>query len=281
MAHLPQLLVVVFLVGSMSAIGLGLRLLEILAPLHAVKVVAWALVANFVGAPLLAVAISRALRLDASLSMGLLLLGLSAGAPFMPKVVALARGEVALAVGLMVLLMVVTTACVPLLLPLLSDHARVDVWSIARAPVQWMLLPLIVGLAVRARAPALASRLRQVLDPLSTLAMITLIVLILVTRWESLRRILETSALPAALLFAALTAACGWLVPASAERRAVLGLGTGLRNFPAALILATQCFPEPDVAVMILVTTLTGIVLLLPAAWWTARRAAQAASDVG
>jgi hypothetical protein len=40
----------------------------------------------------------------------------------------------------------------------------------------------------------------------------------------------------------------------------------------AALVIATQNFTEPGVAVMLLVTTLAGLVVLLVAARWFARR---------
>jgi BASS family bile acid:Na+ symporter len=54
----------------------------------------------------------------------------------------------------------------------------------------------------------------------------------------------------------------------------VLALGTGQRNVAAALVIATQNFTDPGVAVMLLVTTLAGLVVLLFAARWFARRSA-------
>ena len=43
-------------------------------------------------------------------------------------------------------------------------------------------------------------------------------------------------------------------------------MGTGLRNIPAALVVSVQNFKDPNVSVMVLVTTLVGILILLPAA---------------
>jgi BASS family bile acid:Na+ symporter len=45
----------------------------------------------------------------------------------------------------------------------------------------------------------------------------------------------------------------------------VLGLGTGQRNVAAALLIATQSFTEPGVVVMLLLTTLAGLVVLVVA----------------
>jgi BASS family bile acid:Na+ symporter len=55
--------------------------------------------------------------------------------------------------------------------------------------------------------------------------------------------------------------------------RSVLGLGTGQRNVAAALVIATQSFTDPGVVVMLLVSTLAGLVVLLLAARRFARHA--------
>src|SRR5213082_2723820 len=96
-----------FVLSSMLAIGLGLTLAQIVAPLRSARLVALSLLANFVLMPLGAVALATLLRLDQPLGVGLLLLGCAAGAPFLPKLAQLAKGNLAFAVGLMVLLMVV------------------------------------------------------------------------------------------------------------------------------------------------------------------------------
>ena len=54
--------------------------------------------------------------------------------------------------------------------------------------------------------------------------------------------------------------------------RSVLGLGTGQRNVAAALIIATQNFTDPGVVVMLLVSTIAGLVVLaMPAGSWPRR----------
>ena len=58
--------------------------------------------------PLLAYVIVRAFSLDSALGNGVIVLATAAGAPFLPKLVQGAKGDIAFGVGLMVLLMVVT-----------------------------------------------------------------------------------------------------------------------------------------------------------------------------
>src|SRR5580765_7684211 len=97
-----------FVLSSMLAMGLGLRVGEIVAPLRNWRLVTLSLVANFVVMPFVALALARILRLDESMGIGLLLLGMAGGAPFLPKLAQIARGNLAFAVGLMMLLMVIT-----------------------------------------------------------------------------------------------------------------------------------------------------------------------------
>ena len=270
---ITRLAVLVFLLSSMSGIGLGLTLQQIVAPLRNVKLVVFALIANFLLAPLLAVSIARLLRLDEPFALGLLLLGLAAGAPFMPKIVGIAKGDLALSVGLMVLLMVGTTIFLPVALPLLVKGVQVNPWKIAKFLTLLLLLPLIVGLIVKARAASIAVRVRPFLERVSTVALLAMIVLLIALNFQAVLRIFGTGAIGAALLFAVLSALAGWLLGGrDPAQQTVLGLGTGLRNIPAALVVSVQNFKDPNVAVMVIVTTLAGILILVPAARMMGKR---------
>ena len=97
-----------FVVSSMLAMGSGLMFAQIIEPLRSVRLVAFALLANFVLMPLGALALAKGLWLDESFGAGLLLLGCAGGAPFLPKLAELAKGNIPFAVGGAVLLMAVT-----------------------------------------------------------------------------------------------------------------------------------------------------------------------------
>ena len=151
--QLEPWLIVAFLVSNMSAIGLGLTLRQIRAPLGNLRVVVFAAITNFIMVPLIAVGTGRLFDLANSLATGLLVLGLSAGAPFMPKIVGMAKGDIALSVGLLILLMVETTILMPIVLPHVVAGAEVDSLRIARFLVLLMLLPLAAGLMLSTRNP--------------------------------------------------------------------------------------------------------------------------------
>src|SRR5690242_3020529 len=118
--------VLIFVVSSMLAMGLGLTVREIVAPLRNARILILSLVANFALMPLVAVGLARVLRLDESLGVGLLLLGAAAGAPFLPLLAQMAKGNLAFAVGLMVLELVVTVGYLPVALPLMIPGVSVS-----------------------------------------------------------------------------------------------------------------------------------------------------------
>src|SRR3954454_24606942 len=161
-----------FVLSSMLAMGLNLTVGQIITPLRNVRLVTLSLLVNFVLMPLAATGLATLLRLDEPLGVGLLLLGSAAGAPFLPKLAQIAKGNLAFAVGLMVLLMVITVGYLPLVLPLLLPGVSVNPAKIARSLCLLMLLPLGAALAVNVKFPAAAARIGPILNKLSSLSLI-------------------------------------------------------------------------------------------------------------
>ena len=254
-----------FVVSSMLAMGAGLTVSQISEPLRNVCLVVLALLANFVVMPLAALALARVLWLEEPFGVGLLLLGCAAGAPFLPKLAELAKGNLAFAVGAMVLLMVVTVGYLPIVLPLLLPGVTVDPWQIARSLLLLMLLPLVIGLALKARYAELAARVKPVLDWISNVSLILLVCLITAANIDKVLQVFGTRGILAGLLFIALGLATGWLLGgSSADTRRVMALGTGQRNIAAALVVGSQSFSDPKVVVMVIVVAIVGLIILMP-----------------
>ena len=256
-----------FVISSMLAMGAGLTVGQIIEPLRNARLVALSLLANFVVMPLGAFALAKVLRLEEPLGIGLLLLGCAAGAPFLPKLAELAKGNLAFAVGAMVLLMAVTVAYLPIALPLLIPGVTVHPWRIARSLVLLMLLPLAAGLAVRARYADLAARAKPVLASISNVSLALQVLLITVVNIDKVPQVFGTGGILAAFLFIALGFAAGWLLggPGAGTRR-VVGLGTAQRNIAAAFVVASQSFDDPKVLVMVIVVATVGLIILMPLA---------------
>ena len=254
-----------FVLSSMLAMGLDLTVGQIMTPLRNARLVILSLLVNFVFMPYGAVTLGNLLRLDEPLSVGLLLLGSAAGAPFLPKLAQIAKGNLAFAVGLMVLLMVITVGYLPLVLPLLLPGISVNPAKIARSLFLLMLLPLAGALAVRAQFPDIAGRTKPVLDRLSNLSLILLVLLITAANINNVLAVFGTRGILAGLLFIAMGFVIGWLLggPDTNTRR-VLALGTAQRNIAAALVVGSQSFNDPKVVVMVVVVAIVGLLILMP-----------------
>ena len=267
---------IAFVLSSMVAMGLGLTVSQIIAPLRRARLIGLSLLANFVLMPVAALGLAALLRLDEPLGVGLLLLGTAAGAPFLPKLAQIAKGDLAFAVGLMVLLMVVTVVYLPLVLPLLLPGVSVNPQKIARSLFLLMLLPLAGALAVRAWFSDLAARTKPFLDKFSNLSLILLVVLITIANVNNVVAVFGTRGILAGIIFIASGFVVGWLLggPEISTRR-VLALGTAQRNIAAALVVGSQSFSDPKVVVMAVVVAIVSLLVLMP----LSRKLANSASD--
>jgi BASS family bile acid:Na+ symporter len=133
--------------------------------------------------------------------IGLLVLAASAGAPFLVLEAQGAKANLALAVGLMTLLMVVTIFYLPLVLPLLLTGVEVDGWSIAKSLIVLMLIPLILGLLVKSSSPDTAKHWQPVMNKIGGLDILILLVVGLGLNASNVISLIGTGGFLALLLF--------------------------------------------------------------------------------
>ena len=263
-----------FVVASMLAMGLGLTVGQIVAPLRSPVRVVSALIANFVLVPLLAFVIVKALDLDQPLANGLIVLATAAGAPFLPKLVQGAKGDIAFGVGLMVLLMIVTIVYMPLVLPLLLPGVSVDAWAIAQSLIVVMLIPLAIGLAARALWPQDAASWQPMFAKASSLAILVLLVVGIGLNVANILALIGTRGLIALVVFAAGSLAIGFALGGREPKgRSVMVLGTTMRNISAALVVAAGNFAGTTTVPFILVGAILLLLITLPTAKALGRQA--------
>ena len=261
---IAKLSALTFILTSMLAMGLSLTVRQIVDPLKNVKVVLLALLANFVLVPAIAYGITLLIPLDDGLATGLIIVGAAAGAPFLPKLVQLAKGNAAFSVGLMTLLMIVTVIYLPIVLPLLLPGASVNPWDIAQSLIFAMLLPLAIGLFIKARYSETAASLQPHMSQISSLAIVLMLVTVLVLEFSTIIGAIGTGGLLVAVIFVIASLAVGLLFGGSgAGMRSVMGLGTAQRNLSAAMLVAVQNFSDdPNVLLMVMLVAILGLVLL-------------------
>ena len=270
-AALAALLILV--VVSMTAVGVGYSVTRIIAPLRDARLVLVTLSANFVLMPVASLGLAAALRLDEPLAEGLLLLGMASGAPLIPNLVGLAKGSLPLAVGIMILLTAGTLIYFPLILPLFLPGVMVGSLSVARPLLLFMLLPLAIGIVLKACREDLAALVKPVLDAISNVSLVPIVTLILLLDVDKVLHIFGSHGIMAGVLLTILGVGFGWLVGGpNADTRRVLAISTGTRNFTVALVLASQSFDDPRVEIMVIVAAVVGLLIVLPVCWvWRIR----------
>lgn len=247
--------------SAMLAVGTSVPINDVLQALRNPRVVALSLAANFVAVPLLAVALAGVLPLSAEARNALILLGAAAGVPMLSRLTMLAHGHMPFSIGLMVLLMVITVIYTPLVLPWLLPHVSVSALDIASSLSVVMLVPLGLGMIARQRYPGLA-HLSEVLAHIARPSMAIGIGAGVLAAWDDLAGTIGSGIFVGVLLLGLGGAAIGWLLARHAppgERR-VAALGTAMRNFPAALLVAGRDF-DADTLVM----TSAGALMLMTA----------------
>ena len=248
---------------AMLAMGMSTSFDQIVASLRNPRTLMMAMVANFVAVPLFALLLTRVLPLTADGRTALILLGATAGAPFLPKLAALANGHVPFSIGLMVLLMVATVVYAPLVLPLLLVDVTVSSGDIATSLIGMMLFPLGVGLLTRGRYPKVASWSPE-LNRISGAGMVFGLGAGLLIGWQDLLGAVGTWIFTGAALLALGAAAIGWVFASGAEpgERRVASIGTAMRNFSAALLVAGRDF-GPETLVMTMAATIMLMVVMV------------------
>lgn len=266
--------VLVFVLASMLSMGFSLTVPQIITPLRDVRLVLIALAVNFIAVPLLAYLIDLVLSLDESLFIGLILIATAAGAPFLPKLAEVAKGDVAFSVGLMVLLMVVTVVYMPIALPLLLEGVEINAWEIASSLIFLMILPLAIGLFFKWRYEGVADTLSPLLGQVSSVAIALLVVAGVIANWSAIVGLIGTRGIVAAVVLIIGGLVIGYVSGGSQSgTRSVMGLGTGQRNLSAALVVAAQNFSDdPDVLAFIIAAAIIGLVLLMLTAGELGRR---------
>ncbi|MCE9555457.1 MAG: bile acid:sodium symporter family protein [Planctomycetes bacterium] len=261
---LTKILIATFVVSCMFAVGLSLTLPSIIAPLRNIRLLVLACAANFVVVPLIAFGLTVVLPLSPHHCVGLILLAVAAGAPFLPKLVELAKSDLPYSVALMILQTVGTVLFMPIALPLMVPGLHASAWSIIEPLLVLLLLPLALGLALHWRWERLCMKLRPWVGGVSNISLLLALGLIIGLNARALWDVITVAALSATAFFIVGSFLAGYALGGpNRDMRSVLGLGTAQRNIAAALVTATASNQDPAVVAMLLMATLLGLVLLL------------------
>jgi len=249
-ADFVTLLNVIALVAIMLSMGMQVKFQAVTASVRPVHRVALGLLANYLLVPAVTVGLLILFQAEPRVSAGFLILAVCPGAPISPPATTIAKGNVAWAIGMMVILAGLSALLSPALLSLLltrvapESNLRIDFLGIVRTLLVAQMLPLAVGLGIHHWLPKLAQKIGKPLGMVANLLLLLLVGIILATQYEMLMAIRLRGWMGMALLFFA-SLGIGWLCGGTdVAIRKALALTTTARNAAVGLVIVNSNFPE-------------------------------------
>ena len=200
--------------------------------------------------------------------IGVLLYGFAAGAPYTPKLVGAAAGDVPNSIAATMLLTVLTIIYMPLVLPFLIPGTEIGVWAIAKPLLLQMFVPLVIGLAIRHFRDKLAEKMLKPSNLVVNLSLVVFLVLAVVIHGDALSATIGTGAITSAIVLTLAAFGVGYVLgPGRKKGKVTLGLITTARNIGAAATIATANFKDdPRVLITVAVCMFVVFALAFPTA---------------
>ena len=246
LGHLRPKLINPLLGVIMFGMGLTLRLEDFKVVFSRPRDVLVGCLAQFTVMPLLAFALTRVFRLEEALAIGVILVGCCPGGTASNVITYLAKGDLALSVGMTAVSTLLAPVLTPVLVWLLAGKTvDVDVLGMLLSILWVVILPIVLGLLVKRFWPRTTERASAYLPALSTLA-ICVIVLIVIA--ANAHKLLEGGLI--ILLVVALHNVCGlgagyligMLLHLTPAKCRAISIEVGMQNSGLASSLATLHF---------------------------------------
>jgi BASS family bile acid:Na+ symporter len=230
----------------MFGMGLTLRLDDFRIVFSRPKDVITGCLAQFTIMPLLAWVLARIFGLTDELALGVVLVGCCPGGTASNVITYLAKGDLALSVGMTA----VSTILAPFLTPLLTwllagHHVNVDMVSMFLSILWVVILPIILGFIVKSILPKFTERAIAYLPAFSTLA-IALIVIIVVSHNAAKLMVGGFLIIVVVMLHNILGLTSGYLIgrmlKLENKKRKAISIEVGMQNSGLASSLATIHF---------------------------------------
>lgn len=164
----------------MFGMGMALRIDDFRIVLSRPRDIAIGCLAQFTVMPLLAWVLSRLFALDEALTVGVVLVGCCPGGTASNVITYLAKGDLALSVGMTATSTVLAPFVTPLLVWLLvGQSVDVEVAGMLLSILWVVILPIVAGLLVKWRWPKLSESAMAYLPAFSSLAICAIVLIII------------------------------------------------------------------------------------------------------
>ena len=180
LGHLKPRLINPLLGVIMFGMGLTLKPEDFRVVFSRPKDVLVGCLAQFTVMPLLAFALTRIFKLEEALAIGVILVGCCPGGTASNVITFLAKGDLALSVGMTATSTLLAPVLTPLLVWLLAgETVDVDVVGMLLSILWVVILPIVLGLVVKRIWPRTTERATGYLPALSTLAICVIVLIVI------------------------------------------------------------------------------------------------------
>jgi bile acid:Na+ symporter, BASS family len=243
---LLKITVVIFMAGNLLDLGLRVNLREALRGLRDVRFVILSALWAFVLCPALAWGLTRVIPLTEPYAMGLILLGLTPCAPFLPMVADRARGDLNYAATFMLLASAGTVVLMPLAVPFMVNGLTVGAWAIAKPLLLLVVIPLVIGVGIQIVRPSTASRIQPFVKKGTGIDTVLMLILVVIIYGRGFLGSIGSYAIGAQAVFYVVVTAASYAFAFGMPhgQKSVLSLGICTRNCGTAL---APLFVAPDV----------------------------------
>lgn len=268
--------VAIFVAGNLLDMGLRLNPRDALRGLRNVRFVVLALLWGFVLGPALAYGITLILPLESHYATGLILMGMTPCAPFLPMIASRARGDLGFTAAFMLLAAAGTVVFMPFAVPLMVRDLTVSVWAIARPLLLFILLPLAAGMAILRASPNLASGIQPFIKKTTFVSAIAVFVMCMIIYGKGLLGVPGSFAVASQVLFFLIVTTCTYRFGFGLkhEQKIVLSTGMATRNLGAAFapLLAVAEMDHRATIMLVLGIPMMVIFALLAVKWFGSPR---------
>jgi BASS family bile acid:Na+ symporter len=249
-----KITMIIFMVGNLLDLGIRLDLKAALGGLKNVRFVTGSVLWAFVLCPMVAYGVTRFLPLAPGYAMGFLLLSLAPCAPLLPMVAEKAHADLNYVASFILIAAFGTVIYMPLMVPVVVKGLSVSAWTVAKPLLFLVLIPLVIGVAVRNRWGGFASRIQPFVKKLTGVdTLVMLICVVAIYGKGFIGSIGSWAALAQAIFYTVITAgayAIGFGMPPG--QKSVVSLGICTRNNGAALApLLMAKDTDPNALVMV------------------------------
>jgi len=234
-------------IGSLLELGLQLEVRDALEGMRNKRFVFLTLLWGFVLGPALAWSLARLLSLPEPYAIGLIVMSMVPCASYISLLVQWAGGDLRYSASFLLLTCLGMVLFIPFVLPALVTGVSVTSWGIGRPLLMLILVPLLVGMAVRQASRAVAAKACPLIKRISVVALAICVVMTVLLYARGILLSVGSLALLAHVLFyVTLTAgayASAYGMPTS--QKCVLGIGMCSRNSGPAFATALS-IPDVD-----------------------------------